>query len=50
VNYTFNRIVHPKLKIVPSLFNPHVVPNLYEFLSSAEHKQRYFKECWLSNS
>ncbi len=23
---------------------PHVVPNMYEFLSSAEHKRRYFEE------
>jgi len=26
--------------------DPHVVQNLYEFISSAEHKRRYFKECW----
>jgi len=29
-----------------SFTHPQVVPNLYEFLSSAEHKRRYFKECW----
>jgi len=23
-----------------------VVPNLYEFISSVEHKRRYFEECW----
>jgi len=30
-----------------SLIRPQVVPlpNMYEFLSSAEHKRRYFKEC-----
>jgi len=25
---------------------PQVFPTLYEFLSSAEHKRRYFEECW----
>jgi len=34
-----------KMKIVSSFTHPHVVPNLYEFLSSAEHKKRYFEEC-----
>jgi len=38
-------IVHPKMKILSSLTHPHVVPNLYEFLSSAEHKGRYFEYC-----
>jgi len=35
-----------------SSFNyPHVVPNLYGlFSSSAEHKRRYFEECWWPNS
>jgi len=28
-------IDHPKMKMVP---------NMYEFLSSAEHKRRYFEE------
>jgi len=27
------------------IYNTSHVPNLYEFLSSAEHKIRYFKEC-----
>jgi len=27
-----------------SFTHPHVVPNLYEFLSSVEHKRRDFKE------
>jgi len=27
-----------------SLTHPQVVPNLYEFISSAEHKRRYFEE------
>jgi len=30
----------------PLLSHPQVVPTLYEFLSSFEHKIRYFKECW----
>jgi len=34
------------MKILSSFTHPQVVPNLYEFLSSAEHKRRYFKECW----
>jgi len=24
---------------------PQIAPNLYEFLSSIEHKRKYFKEC-----
>ncbi len=37
-------IVHPKMFM--SLFtHSHVVPNLYSFLSCAEHKRRYFEEC-----
>jgi len=34
--------VHPKMKILTSFTHPHVVPNLYEFLSSVEHKIRSF--------
>jgi len=26
--------------------HPHTVPNLYEFLSSVEHKRWYSEECW----
>jgi len=37
-------IVHPKIKILSSFTHPHVVPTLYEFLSSAEHKRRYFED------
>ncbi len=36
-------IVHPKMKIL-SFTHPQVVPNLYEFLCSVEHKGRYFEE------
>ncbi len=38
-------IVHLKMKILPPFIHPHVVPNLYAFHSSLEHKRRYFKEC-----
>jgi len=34
----------PKMKILSSFTHPQVVANLYEFLSSAEHKGRYFEE------
>jgi len=37
--------VHPKMKFVLSFTHPHLVPNLYELLSSAEHKQKYSGEC-----
>jgi len=33
-----------------SFTHPQVVANLYEFLSSAEHKGRYFEEQWEPNS
>jgi len=38
----FKGILHPKMKILSSFTHPQVVANLYEFLSSAEHKGRYF--------
>ncbi len=37
------------MKILSSFTRPHVVTNLYEFLSYVEHKRRYFEEpnsCW----
>jgi len=37
-------ILHQKMKILLSFTHPHVVANLYEFLSSTEHKGRYFEE------
>ncbi len=40
----FKGIVLPKMKILWSLTHPRVVPNLYVFLCSAEHKGRYFEE------
>jgi len=36
----FKEIVHPKIIFT----HPLVVPNLCEFLSSAEYKRRYFEE------
>ncbi len=36
--------VHPKMKILSSFTHPQVVPNLYEFVCSAEHTGRYFEE------
>jgi len=38
-------IVNLKNKNVVILYSPQVVPNLYECLSSVEHKRRYLKEC-----
>ncbi len=40
------RYIHPKMKKLSSFTHPHVLPNLYEFLSYVEHKRRYFEECW----
>ncbi len=37
-------IVHPKMKTLSSFTPPRVIPNLYSFLCSAEHKGRYFEE------
>ncbi len=45
----FKGIVHPKMNILSSFTHTHVVPNLHEFLSYAEHKRWYFEEansCW----
>ncbi len=39
-------MVQPKMKLLSSFTHPHVVSNLYEFLSYVEHKRRYFEECW----
>jgi len=41
---SFKGILHSKMKILSSIINPQVVANLYEFLSSAEYKGRYFEE------
>ncbi len=34
-----------KINNLSSLTHPHVVPNLYKFLSHVEHKIRYFEQC-----
>jgi len=39
-------ILHPNMKIMSSFPHPQVVANQYDFLSSDEHKGRYFEE-WL---
>jgi len=36
--------VHPRMKILSSFTHPQGVVNLYEFLSPAEHKRKYFEE------
>jgi len=33
------------MKIRQSFIHTEVLPNFYEFVSSAEHKRRYFEEC-----
>jgi len=39
-------ILHPKIKVLSSFTHPQVVPNLYLFICSAVHKERYLKECF----
>jgi len=34
------------MKILSVFTHPHVIPNLYVFICSAEHKGRYLKECF----
>jgi len=34
------------MKILSSFTHPQVVPNLYGFICSAEHKGRYLEECF----
>ncbi len=48
--YLFKGIVHPKTLILSSFTHPQVVPNLYEYLCSAEHKGRYSEECGKQSS
>ncbi len=43
-------IVHPQCKKMSSFSHPHVVPNLFEFLSYVKHKKGYLEKCWQSNS
>jgi len=42
----FKGLVHPKMKILSVFTHPHAVPNLYVFICSAEHKERYLEECF----
>jgi len=42
----FKGLVHPKMKILSVFTHPHVVPNPYVFICSAEHKGRYLEECF----
>ncbi len=37
-------IFHPKMKILSSFTHPQIVPNLHEFLSSAEQKEDIWKK------
>jgi len=37
-------LVHPKMKFLSVFTHPHVVPKLYVFICSAEHKGRYLEE------
>jgi len=37
----FKGLVHPKMKILSVFTHSHVVPNLYVFICSAEHKGRH---------
>ncbi len=41
----FKGMVQSNMKILSSFIHLQVVPNLYEFPSSVQHKGRYFKEC-----
>jgi len=34
------------MKILSVFTHNHVVPNLYVFIGSAEHKERYLEECF----
>ncbi len=46
---SFCQNFHPKMKIL-SFTHPHVVPNLYAFISSLGRKKRRMLECWKANS
>jgi len=43
VSWTLKGIVHQKIQILSIFIHPQIVPNLYEFLSSAEHKEDILK-------
>jgi len=45
-SFHYNKVSFVNVKgIVHQFTHPHVVPNLYAFLSFAEHKRRYFNKC-----
>jgi len=46
INYYFKGLGYPKMKILSVFTHPHVVPNLYVFICSAEHRGRYLEECF----
>ncbi len=48
--YCLKGIVHPKMTILSSFTHPQVVPNLYTFICSAEHKRRCSEECGKQSS
>jgi len=43
VNSTVKGLVDPKMSVFT---HPHVVPNLYVFICSADHRGRYLEECF----
>ncbi len=43
-------IIHPKTQIQSLFTHPQVVPNMHDFLCSAEHKGRYSAECGKQSS
>jgi len=44
VHHPFKGIAYPKMTILSSFTCRYVAPNLYEFLSSAEHKKYILKK------
>lgn len=49
-NLLLKGFVHPKLKILSSFTRPHVVPNLYYFVSFLQHKRIHFNEWFIHKS
>jgi len=45
-NFRYFMQFHYKMKILSVFTHPHVVPNLYVFICSAEHKGRFLEECF----
>jgi len=42
-SHNIKGLVYPKMKVLSVFTHPHVVPNLYVFICSAEHKGRYLE-------